>query len=251
MTEYEIISAIDDGAIFYLRFFGDAEHMATTDNGVYSVISPKESEHGIRFVYDIRLEQLSDEEAQSKINEIKALSLPTWWPLYPLNSPRITRLIYGADYTQKPPTDCDEFNMAVVSENQPDEITTDTAIKQIDSADDFMIWAELSNRIFANGYQDIHQVNHYHWARKGLLIPYIAYCESKPVAVASILNNKGIASLEFVAALPDYRRRGFAKAISAKAVHDAFEGGAIIITARAFSPAHLIYQALGFQIYPC
>lgn len=77
MTEHEIIKAIDNGATFYLRFFGDAEHMTTTDNGVYAVICPKEGEHGIRFVYDVRLESLSNEEAVAKISEIKALNLPT------------------------------------------------------------------------------------------------------------------------------------------------------------------------------
>ena len=107
----------------------------------------------------------------------------------------------------------------------------------------------MANQIFANGYQDIHTINHYHWCEANLLIPYIVYCEDKPVAVSAILNNNGIASLEFVATLPEYRRKGFARAASIVAVRDAFADRVSIITLRAFHPANLLYQSLGFQIY--
>ena len=46
MTEQEIIKCIDDGANFCLDFFGDAEHMKSTDNGVCREICPKNDEHG-------------------------------------------------------------------------------------------------------------------------------------------------------------------------------------------------------------
>ena len=59
MTGDEIIQYIDDGAIFYLDFFGDADHMESKDNGIYRVIRPKENGQGVRFIYDIRLENLS------------------------------------------------------------------------------------------------------------------------------------------------------------------------------------------------
>ncbi|HCA30060.1 MAG: GNAT family N-acetyltransferase [Eubacteriales bacterium] len=246
MTNYEIIKHIDDGAAFYLDFFGDADHMESTDNGIYRMISPKDGEQGIKFVYDLRLEDLSDEETENKIAEMKALSLPVWWPLY---SEKVQKLLHGKDYKPQPPTEDDEFYMALFPDNQPYMISTNAEIKQVKTAAEFKIWADMANQIFANGYQDIHPVNHYHWCENGLLVTYIAYCEDKPVTVSAILNNNGVASLEFVATLPEYRRRGFARAASIVAIRDAFTTGARIITLRAFYPANLLYQSLGFQIY--
>jgi ribosomal protein S18 acetylase RimI-like enzyme len=246
VTKQEIIKYIDDGAIFYLNFFGDAEHMKSTNNSVYREICPKDGEHGIRFIYDLRLEHLSDDEAQVKIAELKSLSLPVWWPLY---SEKVQRLLHGKDYVPQPPVEGDEFYMALFPDNQPDIISTGAEITRVKTAAEFKIWANMANQIFANGYQDIHPINHYHWCEKNLLFPYIAYKEDKPAAVSAILNNNGIASLEFVATLPEYRRKGLARAASIAAVSDAFTNGARIITLRAFYPANLLYQSLGFQIY--
>ena len=246
MTKQEIIKYIDSGANFYLDFFGDAEHMKSTDSGICREICPKDGEQGIRFIYDLRLEHLSDDEAQAKIAELKALSLPIWWPLH---SERIQRLLHGKNYAPQPPVEGDEFYMALFPENQPDVISAGANITRVKTAAEFKIWAEMANRVFASGYQDIHPINHYHWCEKNLLIPYIVYCEDKPVAVPAIMNNNGVASLEFVATLPEYRRRGFARAASIAAVRDAFAAGAIIITLRAFHPANLLYQSLGFQVY--
>jgi len=253
MTNQEIIEYIDDGAVFYLDFFGDAEHMETTDNGFYRIIRPKDGEQGIKFIYDLRLEALSDEEAQAKIVEMKALSLPVWWPLH---SKKVQQLLQGKDYVPQSPAKGDEFYMALpkeslrlLPENKPDRVVNDVKVKRIENAADFKLWANMTNQIFTGGYQDIHPVNHYYWCEKGRLSPYIAYCNDTPAAVAAIMNNNGIASLEFVATLEEYRRKGMARAVCITAIRDAFADGAKIITTRAFYPANQLYQSLRFQIY--
>jgi len=246
MTSEEILKHIDDGAIFYLDFFGDAEHMESTDNGIYRMIKPKENEQGIKFVLDLRLNGLTDEEAQNKIAEIKSLSMPVWWPIY---SKRIHELLYGKDYVVLPPTEGDEFYMALLPGNPTDNIESNTAIKRVETTENFKFWADIANQVFAGGYGDIHSVNHFHWCEKGKLIPYITYYDGKPVAIAAILNNNSIASLEFVATLGEYRRKRLARAVCIAAICDAFANGAKIITTRAFYSASLLYQSLGFQIY--
>ena len=253
MTDYEIIKYIDDGAIFYLDFFGDAVHMESTDNGIYRTIRPKENEQGVKFVYDLRLDHLTDDEAQTKIAEMKSSGLPVWWSLH---LKRILELLHGKDYVAKPPSEGDEFYMALfqeslrfLPESQPADVKNDAVIKRVETAADFKIWADMANLIFAGGYGDIHPVNHYHWCKKGKLIPYITYQNGVPAAIAAILNNNCIASLEFVATLDEYRRKGLARAVCVAAIRDAFINGAKIITTRAFHPASLLYQSLGFQIY--
>ena len=71
MTDYEILKYIDSGAIFYLDFFGNAEHMEIKDNGIFRFVSPKNNGQGVRFAYDIRFYNLTIGEAN--IAMIKAL----------------------------------------------------------------------------------------------------------------------------------------------------------------------------------
>ena len=71
-----------------------------------------------------------------------------------------------------------------------------------------------------------------------------------PAAVCAVLDNHGIASLEFVATIPEMRQNGYAKAVCKKAIHDAFANGAKIITVRAANAAaSKLYQSLGFKAY--
>ena len=246
MTDNEIIKYIDDGAIFYLDFFGDAVHMKSTDNGVYRMIRPKENKQGVKFIYDLRLDHLTDDEAKTKITEMKLTGLPVWWPLH---SKRIRELLHGKDFIAKPPSEGDEFYMALLPDSQPSGVENDVEIKHIKTPADFKIWADMANLIFAGGYGDIHAVNHYHWCEKDRLFPYIAYQSGTPAAIAAFMNNNGVASLEFVATLNEYRRKGLARAVCIAAVREAFMNGAIVITTRAFHPASLLYQSLGFKIY--
>lgn len=44
MEKAEICRHIDNGANFYLRLLGDAQHMEYSDNGYYSIIRPKDGQ---------------------------------------------------------------------------------------------------------------------------------------------------------------------------------------------------------------
>jgi ribosomal protein S18 acetylase RimI-like enzyme len=249
MTELEIVRHIDDGAKFYLDFFGDAPHMDRIDNGMYTTISPKKGEQGVRFVYDLRLEELDDNAAQNELAKLKATGLPIWWGLYPLHSVRIRNLLFGDEFTPKPPVDGDEFYMAMLPSGEPLTPISGAEIRRVKTADDFKLFADIANLVFANGYGDIHPENHYHWCKDGRMAAYIAYSEGEAVSVAAVLNHNGVCSLEFVATLPDFRRRHFAEAASIAAINGAFTDGAKIITLRAFDPARRLYEKLGFETY--
>jgi ribosomal protein S18 acetylase RimI-like enzyme len=251
MTELEIIRHIDDGAKFYLDFFGDAPHMDKIDNGIYTVISPKDGEQGVRFIYALRLEELNDNSAQNELDKMKATGLPIWWGLYPLHSVRICDLLFGKEFTPKPPVDGDEFYMAMLPNREALIPICDAEIRRVTTANEFKQFADIANLVFANGYGDIHPENHYHWCTDGRMMAHIAYLDGKPVSVAAVLNHNGVCSLEFVATLPDFRRRHFAQAASIAAINGAFANGAKIITLRAFDPARKLYEKLGFKTYVC
>ena len=107
----------------------------------------------------------------------------------------------------------------------------------------------LGKNLF-DAYSDIHPINHYHLCRDGFINCFACYDGNTVVAVASIMDNQGICSLEFVATAPNYRRKGLAKAVCAIAIKDAFKNGASIITLRAFQPGtRALYTSLGFKIY--
>lgn len=62
-------------------------------------------------------------------------------------------------------------------------------------------------------------IYHYPLCGDGIMKCYIMYNRNVPAAVASVINNNGIASLEFVATISQMRRQGFAKAVCEKAGH--------------------------------
>jgi ribosomal protein S18 acetylase RimI-like enzyme len=221
--------------------------MNTVNKGAYRCTCPKDGERGIKFAYGIRLDDLSDEELKKCIAEIKGLGTNVWWPL----SIETQKLVKGADYVPAPPTDGDEFYMFLFPGDKPTYIKSGIPVKRVETPEEFTVFARVANDAFANGYQDIHPRNHFHWIDEGKLTVYIAYHGETPVAVAAIMNNNGIASLEFVTAVESYRRKGCAQAVCVQAVDDAFASGAEIITLRAFHPARLLYEKLGFQICVC
>lgn len=246
----EINKHIDDGANFYLRVLGDAEHMEYIDNGYYSIIRPKSGQEGGTSLFNLRIENLPDEELKEKINEIKELNLHTWWGVG--LSERMLNAIFGENRPVRVPEPNDEeANMAMLSKEKPqyEKVALPITVKKVDNAEDFKLWANISNTVLHGGYPLIHHKNHYHLSQNGVMPCYIAYYNGIPASVCSIINNKDISSLEFVATIEEYRRKGLAKAACTTAIDEAVKNDSKIITLRAFAGAKKLYQTIGFKIY--
>lgn len=249
-TEKQIIKHIDDGANFYISLFGNAEHMIMVDNGFYSYVIPKEGEHGIKFVYDIRITHLPIEQQKEIVAEIKALDMPIWLDLFA--SDKLHNLFFGKDkvHGQTVFADNDEVYLALSPDEKPNYTASSDKIIKVKTVDEFALWAKITNDLLAGGYPDMHPVYHYPLCQKGAMKCYILYKSSTPAAVATIMDNNGVASLEFVATIPEMRRQGHAKSVCEKAVSDTFTDGAKIITVRAINAAaSSLYQSLGFVVY--
>ena len=250
MTEKEILQHIDEGANFYIQLFGHAEHMEIIEREFFRYVKPKTDVHGISFVFDIRPDGLPIGRIKEIVSEIKALNMPFWLNL---TSPDETfRLFFGKDriHGQTLFHEEDEVYMAMLpSQNTLDRADKNTIVR-VQTPEEFAVWAKISNDILSGGLPDIHPVFHYPLCREKMMKCYTLYVGNEPVAVCAILDNHGIASLEFVAVLPEMRRKGYAKAVCKKAVGDAFADGAKIVTVRAINPAvSLLYHSLGFTVY--
>ncbi|WP_040950506.1 GNAT family N-acetyltransferase [Gorillibacterium massiliense] len=252
MKKAEIIQRIDDGANYYLRLLGDARHMEFIEHEHYSLIRPKTGEKGLTILFQVRITQLPEEELAGIIKEIKDMKMHTWWGLgLPEN---VLDVIWGTDRLPTPlePNE-EEAAMALLPQERPTYPPADQAIsiKKVGTPEDFKLWADIVNDGLHNGYPLIHPENHSHLSETGKMPCYIGYYEGIPAAGAASMTNGYAASLEFVATLPGYRRKGLARAVCAAAIDEAFEKGAEIMTLRAEGDAKKLYTALGFRIYPC
>lgn len=246
----QITQYIDQGANFYLRLLGDAEHMEYHRNECYAIIRPKPGQEGGTSLFDVRLEQLPDEEIEQKVAEIKQLGIHTWWGL--CQPDKVLNAIWGGQ--PRPQTllasNDEEAYMAMLPEEMPDyETNSSVVVKRVACAADFRVWASICNQVLHDGYPIMHPENHYHLCQKGIMPCYIGFCDQVPASVAGMMHNQDVSSLEFVATLPEFRKKGAAKAVCCQAIKDAFAAGSKIITLRALPDGKKLYLGLGFKLY--
>lgn len=245
MDKRQTMKIMDGWANFYLWLFADADHMMYVDNGRYCMAYPKPGEKGINSVFNIRLEGLAEDELGKTIAEIKALQRHTWWDQY---SERITRLVFPEGRPEITPDDYEVYAI-MTPEEKPTCPAFSVDVRRISSQEDFAIWCGMENANEFHGSEDLHPSNHYHHCLKGTVRCYVTYdSQGQPVSVAGMMDNrKGIFSLEFVSTAPEYRNRGFATATCARALEDAFQSGAEMVTVRAYGDAgKKLGRALGF-----
>jgi ribosomal protein S18 acetylase RimI-like enzyme len=242
MTVKEIIGCIDDGANYYVSLFGKAKHMNCVEKNNYSYVFPKEGEKGITFVYNVNIDDLDKKKRHELLEEIKSLNMPVWWNL---------KSIFEKEGKIGDIND-EELYMAVFpgEEKIHKNVTSNIFIKKVDNKELFKIWANHINMILSNGYPDIHPEYHYNLCRDGLMDCYLCFVNDILVSSATIMNNCGNASLEFVATSQEFRRKGYAKHICYHALSESFSNGVKIITVRAINiGAKELYKNLGFKIY--
>lgn len=250
MTERDIVKHISDGANYYVSMFGKAEHMEIIDKEFYSYVKPRANEHGISIIYNIHIDNLPFEKQQDLVAEIKALHMPFWLDLFAPDDVFFLFFDKNKVHGQTEFADNDEIYMALLPHEKTEPSVQNEKIVKVQSPEEFAAWAKIANDVLANGYPDMHPVYHYPLCRDNIMKCYILYNQNVPVAVASIMDNNGIASLEFVATIPEMRRHGFARAVCERAVQDAFIDGAKIVTVRAIDAvAGKLYESIGFNAY--
>ncbi len=250
MTNREIIKHIDDGANYYVSLFGEAVHMESIDKEYFSYVKPKSGEQGISFIYNVRINGLPAEQMKTVVDEMKSMNMPIWLGLD--LSDEAVYIFSGKkpSHEKIEPKEDDEVYMAILPEERKEYREKNDKIIKVNSAEEFALWARITNNIFTGGYPDIHPVNHFIWCEKMGVKCYILYHDDVPVSVAAIMDNNGAASLEFVGTVPEMRRKGFAKSVCEKAVSDAFADGASIITLRSVNRSVAkLYQSIGFKMY--
>jgi AraC-like DNA-binding protein/ribosomal protein S18 acetylase RimI-like enzyme len=238
----DILGYVDNWANFYLRVFGEAKHMECYDNGRYTWIHPRNGYRGADSVFNIRLENLSIEEQKDTVEEIKAMKKHTWWNYH---SDSVNNLIFPEGRSLPAENDWEVYSLMFPDE-KPSYRDNSLNVQRVVSASDFYIWAGIVDR-YIHGEEMFHPENHYHLCANGVIRCYIAYDQNVPAAVASTMKNSGIFSLEFVATLPEYRRKGIASALCQIAINEAFRDGAEMVMVRAYDESKVLGKSLGFK----
>lgn len=248
MDARDILRRIDEGANHFLHTLADGPHMTCTDADGFTVIQPKAGEAGVSFVCDLALEGLCQEDARTLIDRAKHVGFPVWFPLlstdeqfaYFFGRERIHGAALAAD---------DEVYMAMLPGEMID-VPPRFPVMRVESFAAFADCAHVVNTVLAGGRPDLHPIHHEHLMLSGRIRCHVLYNEGRPISAAVTMSQDGVASLELVATLPEYRHRGYAEAVCRQAVQDEWLRGAMLLTVRAVnSAAARIYERLGFHAY--
>ena len=248
MDAREILAHIDAGAEHFLRTLADAPHMTCTDHDGYTLIRPKAGEEGVSFVFGLRLDALSPADSTALITRAKSHGLPVWFPL--LATDEQFHQFFGKERIHGAPiAPEDEVYMTLL----PDEMIDASPlhpVRRIADAAAFADCAGVINAVLSDGRPDLHPIHHLPLMTTGRIHAHVLYHDGQPVSAAVTMSQNGVASLEFVATLPAFRRRGYAGSVCRQAVKDALDRGACLITVRAANAAAArIYAHLGFRSY--
>lgn len=241
----EKLSLVDGWADFYLRAMGLAEHMKIVDNGRYETMGPIGNTDSPSSVYNMRLDNLSDQELHNTIQEIRDLNKHTWWPL--AASDRVLQAIHGKIpvYT----VDDGEIYSILMPEDLPcySVATRDVEIRHVNAPDDFELWCGFINSSYGTIAFDYK--NHFHLVEEGKLNCFLGFVDGKAVGISAILNNDGAAALEFVVVLPVYCKKGIATVLCQSAISYACMIGVKHIVGRGGQDgSRRLIEKLGFSI---
>ena len=78
---------------------------------------------------------------------------------------------------------------------------------------------------------------------------FVAYENNTPVATSILHLEDSIGGIYWVAADPDFRNRGYASAVTARAAEEAFDSEASLVTLQASDMGKPVYEKLGFDTH--
>ncbi len=221
MDKKTALHYVDQWANFYLRMLGEADHLELVEKDVYTIFQPKDGKWAS--IFNIRLEDLNEDQLISTVNEIKSMNKHVWWDQY---SDRVNAVVFPEGRSVPTPDDDEVFAVMVRSEI-PTYFDETIIVKQAETLDDYKVF----NTICFDKTLSAH--NLYNLCCKNMIRCYIGYVDGVPVSVTALLKNSKICSLELSSTLPEYRRNGYAAAVCQTAIKEAFDEGAEVVTIRA------------------
>jgi len=251
MTQKEKLEAIDSWLITRRRIIAGADHMRIVDNGKYERMEPIGDVKGPQEIFNIRLENLPDDELYSTIEEIKSCGLHAEWPN--ICSDRVCLAVHGKTpyYT----FDGKEAGI-MLREDMPNypKNSIDITIKRVVTQDEFAVWCDFHKDDPNDPHKWIFYADgHMHFVKEGKLVCFVAYVDGKPAAVSALINDKGAGALEYFKTSPEYRKKEILLPFYKHAIKYAFENGMRFVIGYRYmdwdvdtSNGYSLYDELGF-----
>lgn len=238
----------------YCRYFRSFARSGVIklQEGPVSWIHPRKGEKGPSIVFRIRLNPDGAEcQIRELIPEIQAGRVPALWYVTPDSTPSNIRELLAQNGFRDLSQDGEpEPTMALMRENFSPRKEREIFCRRVCGPEEFREWVRIVNTAL-HGWEMIDPVNYYPWVGSEDIRIYLGILEDTPVSACATIQGGRTGSLEFVATLEEYRRRGAAAVLCSHAIEELFEAGAELVTLGACGESVPLYKGLGFrECYP-
>lgn len=254
MENQKIIECIVRGMEYYTETLAIPPHMESYNDGICAWIKPKDGETGPSCVYKVNFGDKTDEEIRGLIQSYREKGAPDAWFVTPLSTPNNVReILLSLGLMNPEDADMNDQGMAIPPEQMADVTARvndnlTTTVKKVDNKEDFKTWCSIANGVLHGG-QLLVPDHYYSLCESGKMVCFLGYCGEIPVATSATMNNDGNATLEFIATLPDYRKKGMGTMVCRAAIDYLINDGASVISLRAREIGVSLYKSLGFRVY--
>ncbi len=252
METRKIIEHIVRGMEHYMEVLALPSHMGKYGDGVCSWIKPKGEADGPAAVYRVNFGDKTDDQIRQIIQLYRKNGIPDYWCVTPLSTPdHIRDILVSLEILESNSEDGsgmalfpDEYSRSLTDT----ERTSTIPVRKVNDKKDFKIWTDIANEVL-HGCQLLDPELYFPLCESGKMVCFLGYSGEIPVATSATMNNNGSGTLEFIATLPDYRKKGIGTAVCRAAVDQLIKENASIITLRARAMGVSLYEALGFKAY--
>lgn len=249
MENHEIIKHIVHGMEYYMETLALPEHMEKHDDGMCAWINPKPGTIGPEAVYRVNFQDKTEHQIRQIIQMYRENDMPEYWCITPLSAPEgIRDLLISLEIID--PNEERSLGMALLPDDysKPAEETISFSIRKVTTKEDFKIFADIANEVL-HGFKLLDPELYYPLCASGKMVCFLGYSGEIPVATSATMNNNGSSTVEFVATLPDFRKKGIGTAVCRAAIEQLIGDGASIVTLRARALGVSIYKGLGFKAF--
>lgn len=250
MKNQKIVEQIIHGMDSYMEVLASPSHMEKYDDGMCAWIKPiQEGEEGPAAVYRVNFGDKTDDQIRQIIQSYRAVGVPDYWDVTPLSTPEhIKDLLISLGVMRENSEGV--VGMALLPEEYVPDAKGITGIsaRKVNGREDFKIWTDIVNEAL-HGCRLLDPALYYPICESGDMICFLGYSDETPVATSATMKHDGNGTLEFIATLPAFRKRGIGAAVCRAAIEQLIGDGVSVITLRAREMGVSLYKFLGFKEY--